>query len=627
MNLVCLAQGSDTTIKLIDFDASAKYGELCHLKFSSAFAPPQLAAELLAYESSTGHKPTEASAPMLWAEWVRSRGSLKASVAKDIWAFGILAFKMCVEDGASMFLSSEADNIVHLADLEKLAYFWDLHKLEEVNRVVWNDAADFILKCLQTDETRRPRSFGELLDHPFFDENYDQVQVDHQSDDTDQPRNHKDPSAFGEEQAVATQNCYFPQRVAIRAQMFHSAIEAGNVVAVTEQLQAGGVHVMLVDESRTSNGVRATPLMRAALTGDTDIVQELLGEIEDSWPDKVRKKYLDHRTSHGFTAYMIACARGHEEMSKLFEAKGCSVDLINDFGKTGAVLLQANQDGRESSTCESLESYLASLSRKSIVMSCPEMGTLDQDGGAARLAEGVSLKAVYNQHVMIKVSELQKLGYVKLGFDRAGTSTARERDKDLFDEAFKLRDDGKHQEAIALLKATDWWYGYETSVKQAVKLESQGFDGELVIICIKGGFITSLEAAEMERIMTEATEDCLKSEIAVKCRIEKVSYLEFVAEYDVGSLASETQSTSSSWSTSATADLVKVMDTRDHDVHTQLAKARAQLLAKDGQIVAKDEELAAKDEELVAKDEQLAAKDEELQQMREQLARLEGVPP
>ena len=71
MNLVCLAQGSDTTIKLIDFDASAKYGELCHLKFSSAFAPPQLAAELLAYESSTGHKPTEASAPMRWAEWVR----------------------------------------------------------------------------------------------------------------------------------------------------------------------------------------------------------------------------------------------------------------------------------------------------------------------------------------------------------------------------------------------------------------------------------------------------------------------------------------------------------------------------------------------------------------------------
>ena len=127
--------------------------------------------------------------------------------------------------------------------------------------------------------------------------------------------------------------------------------------------------------------------------------------------------------------------------------------------------------------------------------------------------------------------------------------------------------------------------------------------------------------------MTEATDDCLKSDIAVKYRIEKVSYLEFVVEYDVGSLASETQSTSSSWSTSAAADLVEAMDTRDQDVHTQLAKARAQLLTKDGQIVAKDEELAAKDEELAAKDEQLAAKDEELQQMREQLARLEGVPP
>ena len=41
-------QDGKLIIKLIDFDASATYGELCHLKFSSAYAPPQLAAELLA---------------------------------------------------------------------------------------------------------------------------------------------------------------------------------------------------------------------------------------------------------------------------------------------------------------------------------------------------------------------------------------------------------------------------------------------------------------------------------------------------------------------------------------------------------------------------------------------------
>ena len=238
----------------------------------------------------------------------------------------------------------------------------------------------------------------------------------------------------------------------------------------------------------------------------------------------------------------------------------------------------------------SLESYLASLKRQAIVMSCPEMGTLDKDGGEARMAQGVDAKVVYDQQVMTKVSELQRIGYVKLGFDRAGTSTAREKDKALFDEAFRLRDDGKREEAIALLMATDWWYGYQTSVKQAVKLESQGFEGELEIICIKGGFITALEAAEMQNIMTEATTDCLKSGIKVKYRIKKVSYLEFLLEYDSGSLKSEAQT--SPTRISKIADPDEAFDSHDHDL-------RAQLMAKD----------------------------EELERLRAQLERLEGVPP
>ena len=39
MNIVL--QGK--AVKLIDFDAAADYGELCHLKYSSSFGPPQLA--------------------------------------------------------------------------------------------------------------------------------------------------------------------------------------------------------------------------------------------------------------------------------------------------------------------------------------------------------------------------------------------------------------------------------------------------------------------------------------------------------------------------------------------------------------------------------------------------------
>ena len=69
---------------------------------------------------------------------------------------------------------------------------------------------------------------------------------------------------------------------------------------------------MLVDESRTCKGAGATPLMRAAFTGDVEIARALLGEVEDTWPETVRKQYLDQRTTYGFTAYMIACACGRE---------------------------------------------------------------------------------------------------------------------------------------------------------------------------------------------------------------------------------------------------------------------------------------------------------------------------
>ena len=91
-------------IKLIDFDASAKYKELCHLKFSSAFAPPQLAAELLEYEERTGFKPTDTNASPSWAEWVTSRRSLTASVETDLWACGILDISLLMFHTAVRFM-------------------------------------------------------------------------------------------------------------------------------------------------------------------------------------------------------------------------------------------------------------------------------------------------------------------------------------------------------------------------------------------------------------------------------------------------------------------------------------------------------------------------------------------
>jgi hypothetical protein len=57
----------------------------------------------------------------------------------------------------------------------------------------------------------------------------------------------------------------------------------------------------------------------------------------------------------------------------------------------------------------------------------------------------------------------------------------------------------------------------------------------LEIICIRGGVITQLEAAEMEQIMAEAKCDCAKSGIAVRFQITVVSYCDFLSEYDPAS--------------------------------------------------------------------------------------------
>ena len=280
----------------------------------------------------------------------------------------------------------------------------------------------------------------------------------------------------------------------------------------------------------------------------------------------------------------------------------------------------------------------AAPARKRIVMSCPEMGTLKQDGGPP-----------YDQRVMDKVSQLQQIGFVKLGFDRAGTSTARKKDEKLFEEASALRDDGKPDEANALLKTTDWWYGYTTSVKGAAKLEAQGYDGVLEIICIRGGVITQLEAAEMEQIMTEATSDCAKSGIAVRFQITEVAYFDLLSEFDPASMeghdARQLEPEPEPAESSATDDVrhgdsagVPSATTQADPASEQGDALLAQLALKDEAIAQAQAAVAEKDAALAAavaeKDAALGAEKAEkdaalaeVAELRAQLSRLEGVPP
>ena len=234
---------------------------------------------------------------------------------------------------------------------------------------------------------------------------------------------------------------------------------------------------------------------------------------------------------------------------------------------------------------------------KHVVMSCPEMGTLNPDGASGP----------YDQKVMEMVAWLQKLGFVKFGFDRAGTSTSRAEDVALFDKAFALVAAGKHDDAKVLFKSTAWFYGYETSVKQAVKLEAQGFDGVLQVTCIRGGPITQVEAQEMERIMGEATRDCAKSGIVVQYKISIMSYYEFLQLHDPTAVVQQLERDR------APAPEPERAPEPEIDVRAELARALA-ALAQEKAVV------AAQASAITEKNAQLAV-------LRAQLLPREAVPP
>ena len=421
-------------------------------------------------------------------------------------------------DAPTLWQSTQAENLVKAQDMRNLAYFWDTLKLEKVRDVTsysgqeWTSAADLALWLLQGNASRRPASMQNVLEHRFF-------------------------NSDGKLRYFESVGETLDSLVKRQAEKLTAAIASRDSVAVKEMFDRGDVHLRMLDAS--IGGSTVTPLMRAAFVGETATIEVLLDELDTEWPEDVRKVYLDQRTSLDFTAYMIACACGHTDIADLLEAKGCSISLVNAFGHAGNALLQAAHEEHESSlltlsykTCKSLEAYLTLLDRTAIVMSCPEAGTLDPKGTGP-----------YDQRVMDKINELRLRGKLKAGFDRAGSSNMDPRDNEIWPKIFETEgqehlfeiDEQKRKE---LIKRTYWFTGYRTAAKAQMNLECQTFSGTLEVICIKGGSITDVEHEEMDLIIEEARHDAAKNYIQTNIQLTKISYVEFLREYDPESLRS-----------------------------------------------------------------------------------------
>ena len=196
----------------------------------------------------------------------------------------------------------------------------------------------------------------------------------------------------------------------------------------------------------------------------------------------------------------VASARKRHTFSRI-AATACRVYV---YPTTSHIVAKAHDVCRTGAT-------FRAIARR--VVSCPEMTTLDPEGAPP-----------YDQHAMDYVLGLQQQGYMRLGFDRAGSSTARSEDAPLFASGDPEK-----------IKETMWFYGYATATKRCISLESQNFDGLLELVCIDGGPVTSIEAREMPRILAESVHDAELLEVEIQCefKISQMAYCDFVREYRI----------------------------------------------------------------------------------------------
>eukprot|EP01047_Picozoa_sp_COSAG01_P024900 COSAG01_NODE_1554_length_9930_cov_19.371478_2_plen_1346_part_00 len=251
----------------------------------------------------------------------------KRSVSHAIWTFGLLLYRASNLGGASLFYRDTMDNLVNDEDFHTLAYRWDTIKFDKLTAVMWPDARELILQCLQADSLHGFQSFKDVVEHPFLACGHLAVLKELMAAD-------RVVQNFME-QSVRSSTVTWREWVGRQAKQLHRAITAKQDVAVAKMFEAGTVHVTMVNPSfATQFESTVQPLHRAAFVGHVETMKVLLSKIGSDWPASERAKVLDCRTFLGYTPIMIARQCGHSGVADLLKTCGCKLELTNHYGLT-----------------------------------------------------------------------------------------------------------------------------------------------------------------------------------------------------------------------------------------------------------------------------------------------------
>ena len=180
----------------------------------------------------------------------------------------------------------------------------------------WATAMDLVLWCLQGVAARRPSSMETVFKHRFFD-------------------------STGALRFLQSTEDSWDRFVRRQAAALHSAIDCKDSAAVKELFSFGGVHIDMLHGS--IEGCEVRPLHRPAFTGKPEVLRDLIDEIPNTLPDRMKSKILDCRTELDYTPYMLACKCGHTEVAHMLLEKGCSDSSTNSSQRNGKQLADVFQ--------------------------------------------------------------------------------------------------------------------------------------------------------------------------------------------------------------------------------------------------------------------------------------------